>query len=453
MEFRSWTTKGRSNHMRRLLVLFFSCSLIGLVGCSGEETTKKDLKETSSEEVNKEKEKEAVNFPEAPTEPEEIVKQPYGEKMQDVVTKVENGAEADIDKVEDIVEDFPAEGLSVEETFNGVVNWFALDYSDPYQTLKNYEPDFGKYDIEEKNQKRKNVVILIDSSGSMAAEVSGGQKMELAKEAVSKFAAGFPEDATISLRVYGHKGTGLDEDKKLSCSSDELVYEPNTYDQSSFEKALTQFKPSGWTPLGASLKSSYEDLKQQAGDDTENIVYVVSDGVETCDGNPVEEARKLVESDLNIQVNIIGFDVDDKGQEQLKATAEAGKGQYFTVDNKVELENSLQELLDNAVQQIEENFSKASNGIDINNRSVELQQQVDDLGRTFDKLSSEERTIFNKAILSLQKQEKIDRDKAMEIEDLADERLQTLEDFAEKLENEAREKVKNKRESLFKAME
>ncbi|BCB02175.1 vWA domain-containing protein [Bacillus sp. KH172YL63] len=247
--------------MKKLFTLLISCSLIGMVGCSGEEITKKDPKETSSEEAKKPKGKEEVDFPEAPTDPEEIVKQPYGEKMQDVVMKVKSGDEADIDKVEDIMKDFPAEGLSVEEMFNGVVNWFALDYSEPYQALKNYEPDFGKYDIEKKNDKRKNVVILIDSSGSMAAKVSGGQKMELAKEAVSKFAAGFPEDATISLRVYGHKGTGADEDKKTSCSSDELVYEPNAYDQSSFEKALTQFKPSGWTPLGASLKSSYEELR------------------------------------------------------------------------------------------------------------------------------------------------------------------------------------------------
>lgn len=103
---------------------------------------------------------------------------------------------------------------------------------------------------------------------------------------------------------------------------------------------------------------------RKAGDNTENIVYVVSDGVETCDGNPVEEAGKLADSDLNAKVHIIGFDVDDEGQEQLKAAAEAGNGKYFTVNSKVELENSLQELLDNAVQQIEENFTKATNGIE-----------------------------------------------------------------------------------------
>ncbi|QWC23096.1 VWA domain-containing protein [Bacillus haikouensis] len=439
--------------MRKLAALLISCSLIGLAGCSGEETANKDKKEPASEETKKTEEKAAADFPEAPSEAEEIVKQPYGEKMQEVVKKVENGTETDIDKMEDIMNDFPAEGLSEEEIFNGLVNWFALDYSEPYDALKNYDPDFGEYDIAAKEEKKKNVAILIDSSGSMAAEVSGGQKMELAKEAVSKFAAGFPDDATISLRVYGHKGTGSDADKKLSCSSDELIYEPNTYDQSSFDKALTQFKPSGWTPLGSSLKSAYEDLKQKAGEDTENIVYVVSDGVETCDGNPVEEAGKLADSDLKAAVNIIGFDVDDKGQEQLKAAAEDGNGKYFTVNSKVELENSLQELLDNAVEQIERNFDKASSGIDINNRSVALQQQVDDLGRQFDELSSAERSIFNKAILSLQKQEKIDRDTGMAVDDLAKERLETLEDFTEKLETEAREKVKSERENLFEAME
>jgi Ca-activated chloride channel homolog len=439
--------------MRKLAALLISCSLVGLAGCSGEETANKDKKESASAETKKTEEKAAADFPEAPTEAEEIVKQTYGEKMQEVVKKVEDGTETDIDKMEDIMKEFPAEGLSEEEIFNGLVNWFALDYSEPYNALKNYDPDFGEYDIAAKEEKKKNVVILIDSSGSMAAEVSGGQKMELAKEAVSKFAAGFPDDATISLRVYGHKGTGSDEDKKLSCSSDELIYEPNTYDQSSFDKALTQFKPSGWTPLGSSLRSAYEDLKQNAGEDTENIVYVVSDGVETCDGNPVEEAGKLADSDLKAAVNIIGFDVDDKGQEQLKATAEAGNGKYFTVSSKVELENSLQELLDNAVEQIERNFDKASSGIDINNRSVALQQQVDDLGKQFDELSSAERSIFNKAILSLQKQEKIDRDTGMAVDDLAKERLETLEDFTEELENAAREKVKSERESLFEAME
>ena len=44
----------------------------------------------------------------------------------------------------------------------------------------------------------------------------------------------------------------------------------------------------------------------------------MSDGIETCDGNPVQEAKRLANSDLNVKVNIIGFNVNDEGQKQHK---------------------------------------------------------------------------------------------------------------------------------------
>ena len=47
----------------------------------------------------------------------------------------------------------------------------------------------------------------------MAAYVPGGIKMDLAKNAINKYASGLPQDSVISLRVYGHKGTGSDSDK------------------------------------------------------------------------------------------------------------------------------------------------------------------------------------------------------------------------------------------------
>jgi Ca-activated chloride channel homolog len=40
-------------------------------------------------------------------------------------------------------------------------------------------------------------------------------------------------------------------------------------------------------------------------------------------------------------VNIIGFDVDDQGQQQLKQVAEAGAGEYATVRDKSELEMTI----------------------------------------------------------------------------------------------------------------
>ena len=51
---------------------------------------------------------------------------------------------------------------------------------------------------------------------------------------------------------------------------------------------------------------------------------MISDGVETCDGDPVQAAKDLHNSNLNVTVNVIGFDVDQDGRKQLKETAQAG---------------------------------------------------------------------------------------------------------------------------------
>ena len=70
---------------------------------------------------------------------------------------------------------------------------------------------------------------------------------------------------------------------------------------------------------------------------------MVSDGIETCGGDPVKAAKELNRSDIKAVVNIIGFDLDDEGQRQLKAVADAGGGEYSSVDSKVELDKYFEE--------------------------------------------------------------------------------------------------------------
>ena len=72
-----------------------------------------------------------------------------------------------------------------------------------------------------------------------------------------------------------------------------------------------------------------------ADEDTENILYIVSDGVEIYDGNSVEAAKKLAEFDLNVKIYIIGFDVNNAGQKQLKETASASNGQYTPLTRRL----------------------------------------------------------------------------------------------------------------------
>jgi Ca-activated chloride channel family protein len=190
-------------------------------------------------------------------------------------------------------------------------------------------------------QKSVNIMILVDSSGSMAGKVDGGVKMDLAKNAVREFSKQMPEGANVSLVAYGHKGSNQSKDKAISCKGIEEVYPLGAYDEGQFNRALGKFKPVGYTPLADSLKYAQKKLSNQKN--AENIVYVVSDGIETCGGDPVKAAKELNSSSIKAVVNIIGFDLNDEGQRQLKAVADAGGGKYSSVDSKVELDKYFEE--------------------------------------------------------------------------------------------------------------
>lgn len=225
----------------------------------------------------------------------------------------------------------------------------AEDYTPYFEFFETFDPSNidvspgpgGLKSLKLPEQKSVNIMILVDSSGSMAGKVDGGMKMDLAKNAVKEFADQMPAGANVSLVAYGHKGSNQSKDKAVSCKGIEEVFPLGAYDESKFNRALDKFKPVGYTPLADSLKYAQKKLSSQKN--AENIVYVVSDGIETCGGDPVKAAKELNQSDIKAVVNIIGFDLDDEGQKQLKAVANAGGGEYSSVDSKVELDKYFEE--------------------------------------------------------------------------------------------------------------
>jgi len=174
--------------------------------------------------------------------------------------------------------------------------------------------------------------------------------MTSAKDSILNFVNKLPKDAKVGIRVYGHKGTGSDSDKALSCSSSELVYPISNFNEGEFQTALNKFSPSGWTPIGLALREAKNDLASFDGANNTNIVYLVSDGIDTCDDQPIEAAKELYLSNISPIINVIGFDVDSKGQNQLREIAAATEGIYGTVTNEGELQKELDNLSNLAEQ-------------------------------------------------------------------------------------------------------
>ncbi|WP_082197058.1 VWA domain-containing protein [Bacillus sp. FJAT-27916] len=328
--------------MKRLIGSFMViCCMVLLFGCSGVEKESSEKEKAASSEPQEQKEKKET-VPDAPV---------YN--VHDIVSQTGKFPLNDIRSDDQIKEQFDEElkklpeGMTGKEAYNRVIPLMAYDYReqakgfeeiDPYIELDSSFDD--QIDIPELEE--VNVAILLDASGSMRAPVSGGEKMVLAKKAIQQYAEDLPDGSNLMLQVYGHKGTGDDADKELSCTSHEVVYPLQAYDKKKFTAALDQFEPAGWTPIAGALKHAEEKLLKSEGENTRNVIYLVSDGVETCDDNPVAAAKSLKDSEVATEVNIIGFDVDDEGQKQLKEVAEAGGGVYTSVYSEDELNDYLQ---------------------------------------------------------------------------------------------------------------
>ncbi|MFO1442099.1 VWA domain-containing protein [Bacillus sp. Bva_UNVM-123] len=258
---------------------------------------------------------------------EEIVQYPVG--------KFSSMNEPGVDEALNKVPKLP-ESISEEDEETLLAYLYSLikkEYKMPEQAFAGINSIDGSNPDKTEEKETFNVEIILDASGSMGKKIGQKTMMEIAKEAIKKFAADLPEEANVGLRVYGHKGSGSNADKAISCASNELVYPIQPYNEANLSAALAKFNPAGWTPLAQAIIEAEQDLAPYKGEHHRNIIYLVSDGIETCGGNPVAAAKSLKDSEISPIVNIIGFAVSGKDQQQLKDVAAAAGGTYVDVRN------------------------------------------------------------------------------------------------------------------------
>ncbi|MDZ4385455.1 MAG: VWA domain-containing protein, partial [Candidatus Moranbacteria bacterium] len=195
-----------------------------------------------------------------------------------------------------------------------------------------------------------NILFILDASGSMAESIAGGIKMDLAKQALKKYAESVSAGTNVGLMVYGHKGSNNPKDKTVSCAGIETVYQMGEMNKSVFESAFSGFSPTGWTVIGGSLRKSAEVFAGKDGQN--NHVIVISDGIETCGSDPAGAAKELKNLSINPQIDVIGLAVDAAARAQLEEVAKIGGGTYKPANSAVELEDALKKTIDAARQSL-----------------------------------------------------------------------------------------------------
>jgi Mg-chelatase subunit ChlD len=180
------------------------------------------------------------------------------------------------------------------------------------------------------------VEIVFDASNSMWGQIDGKAKVEVAREILREALDWLPGDLSLALRVYGHQH----KHELRDCEDSELLVPFDPANRERIADAIDSFRPKGQTPLAYSLQEIAGDFGEFDG---ERAVVLVTDGIESCGGDPAAAARALQDGD-RVPVHVIGFGLGtgaDSDPASLRAIAEASGGRFLTATTAEELRDAL----------------------------------------------------------------------------------------------------------------
>lgn len=187
------------------------------------------------------------------------------------------------------------------------------------------------------------VLFILDGSGSMRAKIQQQEKIDIAKEVMIGLVRELPPGVQAGLEVYGHR-------RKGDCEDIELMVPVGKGDKADLIKRIHSIEPKGHTPITKSLQMAAETM---ATTEEETTLVLVSDGKETCQGDPCALMKSLKDKGIKLKTHVIGFDVTDEEKQQLACIATAGGGKYFTAKSADQLKLALGEVKREVVEKIE----------------------------------------------------------------------------------------------------
>lgn len=194
---------------------------------------------------------------------------------------------------------------------------------------------------------RPPIIFIYDASGSMWGQLTGKTKMDIASEVLTDAVNELPENQQIGLVAYGHRNKG-------DCRDVEFLVDVREGTKPAFISALHSIKPLGMTPLAYAASVVIDSLREAK---TNATVILVTDGIESCDGDICEIVTKAKNEGIDFRLHIIGFGLVDEDTEPLKCAAKAGEGRYFPASDAADLGAVLNEATAATVDQPKNNVS------------------------------------------------------------------------------------------------
>lgn len=182
------------------------------------------------------------------------------------------------------------------------------------------------------------IAVVMDVSGSMNDDDGTGRvKLDGAKEGLVTVVQ---DQARRGQRVGVWTYPGGDAVE--GCNAGSWLAAVAQHDPVALSATINEVTADGNTPTGPALRAAADSLTRDGA--TRAVILLVSDGLSNCGPPPCDVAKELVQEGFDVTVEAMGFQIEDKGREELTCVAQATNGSYHDVEDTEDLQEKLREL-------------------------------------------------------------------------------------------------------------
>ncbi|WJZ01837.1 vWA domain-containing protein [Corynebacterium freiburgense] len=207
-------------------------------------------------------------------------------------------------------------------------------------------------------------VLVFDASSSMLINDANGLRVNAAKAAARTLIDSLPTKTELGIVAYGQSVGDSPAERGLSCEDVSLVRTLQPIkDPANAYNSIGSITPRGWTPLAKAIEKAVSQLPP----DIPANVIVLSDGIDTCDGDFEALANAVTHSHPKVRIDAVTFKED---AHHLASITAATGGISVTADNQEQLTRRLHAFRDEALHE-------ALNGNGMN--SINLGEHIDQI--------------------------------------------------------------------------
>jgi len=179
------------------------------------------------------------------------------------------------------------------------------------------------------------ILFVFDGSQSMYGRWKSGMKIKIAQRLLGELmdSISYRDDIELAFRAYGHQYPVISRDKR-NCKDSKLEVPFGKNNIAEIRKSLNAIQPKGTTPIAYSLGQSANDFPPC--DNCRNIIILITDGIEECDGDPCAVSWALQKKGIILKPFVIGMGLDEDIMKQFECV-----GNFYDATNEDVFKNVL----------------------------------------------------------------------------------------------------------------